>query len=233
MQGKRISSSIRDMEDNFFSEIDINLEGNFGSRRDSLSLENKFTHSERGLSFKYPSGWRDLEDDDRIMELFQNSQTENFDSEEYDIEEVNQMESLKNLSDDFTLQTNHKNDNIENFFIAMKSSLPTFSLGAMSANSVSLEEGAVEEIEAILNKNLKYDREDGNKTEVKTVEKGDDFVVVESVVFVNDQPTFKSKNLGILDDADGYIFNFNTTYHSWTDFENEFNLIISSIELNN
>lgn len=199
------------------------------SEEDIIKLENEFTTSAKDLSFKYPSGWQKA-DDDNILSVFLKPEAQKQLAEEYDYQKKESaMGDLEELSG--TLPTQESESIGEIKFLATKTALPNFSLGVISLQKLEKKESSVETLQKKLVEEIEYADED-TKTEIQSIEKGGNFVLIEDIAKVDNRPVFKSINLGLIGKKNTYVMTFTTAHATWNDFETEFNMIISSIEFN-
>ncbi|MGM0439000.1 MAG: PsbP-related protein [Patescibacteria group bacterium] len=225
-QSKKIGASIENIEKPNFEEESITKET---EEEDQINFEQNFTSPDGNIEFKYPSDWQKVENED-VLKLFENPQQE-------DIENYTQQENFNEEEfEDFELEEKDLNSDKnkalgEVLFMGMKTTFPNLSFGVISVQKIDEEIEDSKELEKLMADKFKYNQEN-NKAEITNSEIGNDFVLMEVTTSTDDRAVFKSKNVGFLVNDNSYLINLNSPYEGWSDFENEFNMIISSVKLN-
>lgn len=225
-QGRSMEESIKKIQE---EGVDISLESQDEKdleREEEVVFERNFTTPDGKLSFDYPSSWQEIENDD-ILKLFQNPDQGEMD--EHLTEEAIREESFEDI--DFEDQNIEEDVIGEVLFMGMKTTFPNLSFGIISVQKLDKEIKTPEELKTVMSKDLEFERED-EKGEIVNSEKGSDFVILEVVTSTHGRSLFRSKNIGFLVEDSVFVISINAPYENWSDFENEFNMIISSVELN-
>jgi hypothetical protein len=192
-------------------------------KKANQSLKNLREGKNNKLSFSYPSDWKEMENED-ILDVFNPISEEKYSQNSFDLN-TEDLEKLEQI----TLDNEDSDINSEILFLAMKSKIPQFSLGVISVQKLDLKENNIGNLEKIMED--KFEREINNSySKITKKEKGGYFISLEVVTYINERPTFKSKNLGLLNEEDIFLITLNSANENWNDFKNEFNMIISSIQ---
>ncbi len=222
--GIRISHQGARIQELLQSEREEGFSFEMPSLRNDLSLTNQFTTENNYLAFMYPEGWTEIEDES-IFELFTSPEylTENIgEPEDYNPEQF-QPDSVEEEFEDLEEKTTAEGDPL---FIAVKSSLPTFSLGLISLQEIQKEE-SVDLKELIISDGKQEDYQ----IEIIDTYEEENYVMIESILKMNGRRAFRSKHLAF-SGPDYYLLTFSSSYQDWSNFVNEFNTIISSIKVN-
>ncbi len=226
-QGEKINKSIDKIKE---EGISIEYQQEKKEKRDKISLSKTFESKNKKISLKFPPDWQKIEDN-QVLKLF-NPGTDQGSRSVPEIENIN-PEELKKLENITNTSTENK-EKLEGEIIlmAMKSKVPQFSLGVISIQKLELSENNLSTLEKEMQN--EFQKETGNsKSRIIKKEKGGDYILMEVVTSINGRDTFKSKNVGFKKNEEIFLFAFNSTYDSWKDFKNEFDLILSSIEFQN
>ncbi len=227
-QNQKISESlkrIRSEEHTFLPDME-------DIRKEDREVEmNKFIAEDEDFSFEYSANWTELEDDD-VLKIFQSPQAqENLaDYEDYqqsipDLE----TERLEDLSQITEIDSDPREVEGEPIFVAMKTRIPSFSIGVLSVKK--MEGGkSVEDLKEEIISSLSYE-DDKYKTEITNAQIGDYFISVEATTLIDNRPFFRSKNLALLSERNTYLMSFGSPIDNWNEMKTKFNKIISSVDL--
>ncbi len=225
-QGRSIGESINSMQEEGieFSSNEQEVE----EKKEEIIFDEEFNSPNGKFSFEYPSEWQEIENDD-ILQLFQNP--EQGDIDQYIQEETIREEEFEDI--DLNEENIKQEGEIigEILFMGMKTTFPNLSFGVMSVQRLDEKIENTEELEEIMSNEFEFENEN-EKAEIISSERGSDFIIMEVVTSTQGRSVFRSKNAAFLIDGSVYIISVNAPYESWGDFENEFNMIISSIEIN-
>ncbi len=224
-QGKKINRSLEDLEENENNVSFSSPQEENNQKEESISLDNDFVSPDNKLSFSYPSEWREMENED-VLDIFNPISEEESNQNSFDLNSQD-LEKLEEI----TIDDEDSDIDSEIIFLAMKSKIPQFSLGIISVQKLNLQENTISNLETVMED--KFEKEENNSySQIIKKEKGDYFISMEVVTYVNERPTFKSNNLGLINEEDIFLITLNSANENWEDFKNEFNMIISSIQLN-
>ncbi len=222
-QGQQMSSSIERVQEEGFDLEDITTRERVEDEQ--VSFDKQFKSNDGVISFEYPSDWQEIENEE-VLKLFQNPRKdgeqqlqESLAEDHVQSEDLGEMEFGR---DDEALG--------DILFIGMKSTFPNLSVGIISVQKIEGVED-YEDLGDLLADNLEHEEED-NETRVSKREIGEDYIIIETLSSVEGRSVFKSRVVGFIVEDKGYILSLNSPYDTWSDFENEFNMIVSSIEIN-
>lgn len=224
-QGQQMGETIENIRQEGL-EFDTQSKSLDENEEEDISFDQKFRSSDEKISFNYPSDWQEVENEN-ILKLLQNpNQQEDLQGEQ---EVLDQLENIE--GSDITNNTQEVSEMGDTVFMAMKSTFPNLAVGIISVQNLNKKVTNTEEIEELLIEELEYNHEE-NETSIVRKEREEDYALIETVTSAGGRAVFRSKNIGYIIEEEAYIFNFNSPYDTWGDFENEFNMIISSIEIN-
>lgn len=224
-QGQQMGETIENIRQEGL-EFDTQSKSLDENEEEDISFDQKFRSSDEKISFNYPSDWQEVENEN-ILKLLQNpNQQEDLQGEQ---EVLDQLENIE--GSDITNNTQEVSEMGDIVFMAMKSTFPNLAVGIISVQNLNKKVTNTEEIEELLIEELEYNHEE-NETSIVRKEREEDYALIETVTSADGRAVFRSKNIGYIIEEEAYIFNFNSPYDTWGDFENEFNMIISSIEIN-
>lgn len=230
-QSQRMGESIENIREegiefnNDYQEEDSSEEGR-------ISFDESFSTPDNKLSFEYPSDWEEVENED-ILKLFQNP--EHGDVDQYmqeDMIDHEDLESLKIDEEGYEMDDAEKQEIVgEIMFLGMKTTFPNLSFGVMSVQRLDEDVDDTNDLKEIMTDEFEL-KQGEEKAEIINSKKGSDFVSMDVITSTGGRPVFQSKNVGFLIGDEIYILSLNAPHDNWDSFEGEFNMVISSIEIN-
>ncbi len=224
-QGKSVNRMLE--EDRSLTGISFE-DREFNFQKEKESSNKTYTSPQGDLTFEYSSEWTKTEDE-KILNLFKAPKNQ----DEYlqkGLDEYDYGSEIKNL-EEFDQKIGMGSDEEELYgeivFLATRVVLPNFSFGVASLQDLKLENKSSEELKDIMMDELSQ-KDENSEVKITNLLVEDYFVLIETKTLINGRTVFKSKNLGLAGEA-SYVFTFSSAYETWSDLENEFNKIISSI----
>lgn len=226
VQGRKIKKSLNKIKEEGVELTETTKDKKSKKQEEKINLEKEFTSPDGNLSFKYPKEWNKMKNE-KLLNIFNPSTAQ----KNTQLPEGMNQKEIKKLEEVAGNTDSENGIKGKTFFIAVRGQIPQFSLGIVSAQKIDIKEKTIGHLEQIMKK--EFNKKSKNSTKkIINLEKGKNFVSVETITYMSERPTFKSKNIGFISNNNIYMMSFSSPYGTWENFQSEFNLIISTIEFN-